>query len=55
MASKATRIVLPSFTLTEVCEADSAGATKIPLLDGSYYFIKPKLLPDESFRLTVLC
>lgn len=50
MESKSTRIVLPVFTLTQVCNADTPGATKVSLPDGTHYYIRPKLLPDESFR-----
>lgn len=50
MESKTTRVVLRHFTLTEVCEEGAPGATRIPLPDGSVYFIREKLLPDEKVR-----
>ncbi|MGX9696672.1 tyrosine-type recombinase/integrase [Janthinobacterium lividum] len=50
MESKVRRIVLPEFYLTETCAADSPGATKIDLMDGSHYFIRSKLLPSEKLR-----
>jgi integrase len=50
MQSKVSRVVLREFSVTETCTADTPGATKIDLKDGSHYFIRPKLLPTEKMR-----
>lgn len=50
MASKTSRFVLPRFSATETCAAASLGANKVELPDGSSYFYKPKLLPNEELR-----
>jgi integrase len=50
MDSKVSRIVLPEFSLTETCAPDSLGAIKIDLIDGSHYFIRSKLPPEEKLR-----
>ena len=50
MQSRARKITLPSFLLTEVCEQSAPGAQKIELPDKKHYFLKAKLVPGESCR-----
>jgi site-specific recombinase XerD len=48
METKVSRIVLREFALTETCDADAPGATRVDLPDGSSYYIRPKFLPSET-------
>jgi integrase len=46
----ARKVLLPQFTLTEVTDESDPAAEKITLPDDGCYFIKPKLIPGETFR-----
>jgi integrase len=51
MTASTRRVILPTFSVTEIAEEPDSTTTTIPLVDGSYYHVRPKFIDGESSRV----